>query len=283
MSYCFTTVEQALYLLAQVDIVLPSSSDVSTTIREAIRNRAGTDILENPLDFNNLLTWSDTPQGSSFWEDAHTRLADFGRRFTSGEACIRWLESVVLTTPGTSAPSTFEIPTRGLARWVYDTCRAQTAARRDTSTSDLKPEEQELLRTWARELSNPTIKVFVKWALGAGLWSTSYENTVRILETSGGSYATLQMVVPLDGSDHNGHNYPIGKPVLMVHGQSGVRLGMRGVGNSLCSYNPDFIRFATDAEIDMFFQQTPRDKYMQFLDTYRERLGESYPMPEIPI
>lgn len=286
MSYAFENLAQAMYLLEMYFDARPSMR--GTDIEETVRRRISTfsnnsETLSPPRDFSSLLTWAGTPQGYSWWQETHEWL----NRWSDVEgyepgSCVESLrERVVMPT---TAPTTSPVPTSGLAGWIYNTCIAQTEKMRTPrATSSLTPEEKALLGYW-RQHSSEQASLFVAWARSVGLWRGSAADTAVALDRSIDGYLRLQMVVPLPGSDRNGHNYPIGKPCLVITGSTCLRMGLRGQGNDLCSNKPEHVRAATLEEIDMFFSKTPRDQYMQYVEEYwLERLRAEYPAPEIPL
>ena len=287
MSYAFENLTQAMYLLEMSFDAHPvmRRTDVEETVRERIdRLSGGSGILSEPLDFSSLSTWSATSQGHTWWSFMHEWLEGWSDAEGYGpDSCVEWLrERAGSSTPTT--PPTYPIPTSGVAGWVYNTCIAQTEKMRTPrAASSLTPEERALLEIWKGR--NPEqARVFAAWATSVGLWRGSAADTAVALDRSIDAYLRLQMVVPLPGSSGNGHNYPIGKPCLVISGSSCLRIGRLGSGNYLCSNTPANVRAATLDEINMFFFETPREQYMQYVEEHwLERLSAEYPAPEIPL
>lgn len=281
MSYGFVDIEQAMWLIGRVPprSVSGGISGVRETIRGAIASG-----LDAPRDFNRLLTWANTLQGSSYWDNVHTRLDSWSNaEGLDPESCVAYVNEQLGRPPVT--PTAFEIPTSGFSRWIYNTCLAQTEKmRRGQAENSLTREERELLEYWCQRDPDHA-KLFVRYMRSVGNWRGNEADTRAILSRgSSDDFLPLQMVVPLRGSDSNGHNYPIDKPTLMIKSRTGIRIGSRGNGNNLCVNRPTHVRPATVEEINQFFAQTPREKYIQYLEShFLPSLRDEYPAPEIPL
>lgn len=280
MRYSFATIEEALYLIemayeqnARIPHVSPSR--LRNTLEDAAMTRGL--LYGTPKDFNQLLTWSETVQGADFWSDVHHTLEAWASSL--GDADFR--DYLIEHCPEASRPEEFPLPTEGIAGWIRSTCIAQTEKLRSSVESTLTACERHLLEDIA-SASVTRARSFSEWAREAGLWHGSVAEVERALR--GSAYVCLQMVVPLPGSNGNGHNYPIGKPVLMIKGRMGLIMGTAGIGNNLCENREQNVRLATLEEIDKFFKRTPRERYMSLFDTHiRPALEREYTVPETPL